>query len=70
MCAASGTVSGLAGAVANITNSTFTGNTSTNSNSSDGGNVVNTGSGINPTLTAGDTDVWSGIFRVQRNFWP
>lgn len=29
-----------------------------------------TGSAPDPVLRAGDAEVWSGIFRVQRNFWP
>lgn len=29
-----------------------------------------TGAGLPPTLIVGDTDVWSGVVRVQRNFWP
>jgi hypothetical protein len=29
-----------------------------------------TNGGGSPIHNIGDTDVWSAIFRVQRNFWP
>ena len=32
--------------------------------------TVAVGSPVSSTLNLGDAHVWSGIFRVQRNFWP
>jgi translation initiation factor 2 gamma subunit (eIF-2gamma) len=34
------------------------------------GGIVAVAGAVDPTLRTGDTDVWSGILRVQRNFWP
>lgn len=35
-----------------------------------GGSYAQATDGLPPTLIVNDTHVWSGIFRVQRNFWP
>ena len=35
-----------------------------------GVNTVLTANVIDPTKRVQDTDVWSGILRIQRNFWP
>ncbi len=34
------------------------------------GGVVAVAGAVDPTLRTADTDVWSGILRIQRNFWP